>query len=326
MTVIAEHTRGAIVALLFKRVGDSLLATPALRALKRRYPDRDLAVLVEPQVARVFQNLPYINSVVVCTKSPNSLRLAQLARSSGVPSATVDFLSDPRSAWASLLSGAQLRVGFAVGLRKWFFTHHVEPQNAGNPVYSAAHKMLLAAQLGASSTDLFPDFVLNYSDEAFANEVWKKAGLPQHGTAALYISSRRSYKRWPLESFQQLVRRLRARNIENLLVVGSKAEELEMIAFAQTSDISLERVIACANLGELAAVLKQSTVFIGNDGGPKHLACAVGTATVTMFRNDPPEYWTPPDNPRHVAFVTVDESGVEEVAEATTRLFEAERA
>ncbi len=74
VTVLSENTRGAIVALLFKRVGDSLLATPALRALKSRHPDSNLAVLVEPQVARVFQNLPYIDNIVVCAKSPNALR------------------------------------------------------------------------------------------------------------------------------------------------------------------------------------------------------------------------------------------------------------
>ncbi len=326
MTVLSENTRGAIVALLFKRVGDSLLATPALRALKSRHPDSNLAVLVEPQVARVFQNLPYIDNIVVCAKSPNALRLARLARSWGTPAATVDFLSDPRSALASLLSGAPLRAGFAVGLRKWFYTHQVELQDAENPIYSAEHKMRLAAQLGASSSDILPDFVLIKSDEAFADEVWKRARLSRQRVAALFISSRRSYKRWPLESFRQLVTILRARSIENVLVVGGKSEEQEMTSFAQSSGIAPERVIACDSLGELAAVLKQSTVFIGNDGGPKHLACAVGTATITMFRNDPPEYWTPPKNMRHIAFVSSANCGVEEVAEAATRLFKDELA
>lgn len=321
MTTLNSTDPGAIVAILFRRVGDSLLATPALRALKEQYPERKIRVIAEPQTARVFEGLQFVDELVVSSRSPSPIQLMSLMRRGEGAIATLDFLSDPRSAIASRLSGASIRVGFGVGVRKLLYTHRVAKQDQRAPVYSAIHKLRLAEQLGASSAEILPEFELTSEELTRSSVMWQRAGLSNRGVVAIFVSSRRSYKRWPLTSFIQLIEEFRACHIPEIVLVGSTNEESEMREFAQSADLPPARVLACDSLGVLASVLKRATILVGNDGGPKHLACAVGTATATIFRHDPPEYWTPPNNPLHVALNSPDGTNVVKVFETVMLVY-----
>lgn len=312
-----------VTALLFRRVGDSLLATPALRALKAAHPHWSIRVISEPQAARVFEGLPYVDELQLCPRSPSPLRLAYLARKGRSPHVTIDFMSDPRTALATRLSGAPIRIGFAKGVRRHLYTCKISLQDTNSPVYSAVHKLRLVESLGATSDSLLPDFVLTQEEITRASVKWQLANLSTRGVVALFISSRRPYKRWPLESFAELVEQLRGLHIPEIVLIGSMAEEPEMRAFAQQADIPPERVLSCESLGVLAAVIKRATLLIGNDGGPKHLATALGTATVTIFRHDPPEYWTPPNHPLHLAVRAEQYADTTSIVRAAVGVYEA---
>ncbi|MBK6766093.1 MAG: glycosyltransferase family 9 protein [bacterium] len=156
-----------------------------------------------------------------------------------------------------------------------------------------------------------------------ASVKWQLANVSSRGVVALFIASRRPYKRWPLESFAELVELLRGLHVPEIVLVGSIAEEPEMRAFAQLADLPPQRVIGCESLGVLAAVIKRATLLIGNDGGPKHLATALGTATVTIFRHDPPEYWTPPNHPLHLAVRTDEFPDTASIVRAAVGIYEA---
>ncbi|MCB9357028.1 MAG: glycosyltransferase family 9 protein [Calditrichaeota bacterium] len=293
-----DSTR-TIAALLFRRVGDSLLATPALRELKARYPMCDVCVISEPQVVRVFEQLPYVDSIVTCAPSPSPIALACVLRKLPRKLVTVDFLSDPRTALACLLSGAKVRAGFGISMRKHLYSHTVSPQDTLKPLYSAIHKARLAEVLGAGTTEFHSEFKLTDDDRAHAESFWKTLAQAEN-VVAFFVSSRRSYKKWPLEKFQDLIAMCQNELGITPVLIGSQEEEGELLEFAQTFPTKPPAVMACPTLGALAAVLARCRLFLGNDGGPKHLACAVGTPTLTIFCADHPEYWTPPADPKHI--------------------------
>ncbi|MBU1706938.1 hypothetical protein KKB28_03375, partial [bacterium] len=101
-TVLSDRNP-TIVALLFRRVGDSLMATPALRFLKQLRPNARIIVLCERQVHRIFEANPAVSEIVELRplKSiPEFLSALKLVRHFH-PQAILDFLSDPRSALLS---------------------------------------------------------------------------------------------------------------------------------------------------------------------------------------------------------------------------------
>lgn len=290
-----------IAALLFRRVGDSLLATPALRAVKLRYPMSKVFVLCEPQVQRIFQGLSFIDEIMLIEPAANFMKLGTLVRRRKAD-IVLDFLSDSRSATACRISGVQTRIGIERKGRSWLYTTTIPRQNESEPVYSAVHKMLLAEAVGAKPLNREIEFALFPRDLDFAASEWQLRGWnDQSRIAAFFVHSRREYKRWPLSHYAELIRRLMAAGTVFPLILSTPGDEDSISELRHFCPVDDCHIITLGDLGYLGAVLKRCSVYIGNDGGPKHIACAVRTPTVTIFTHDSSAYWTPPGNNLHLA-------------------------
>ncbi|RPH92893.1 glycosyltransferase family 9 protein [candidate division KSB1 bacterium] len=327
-----ESSPKRIAALLFRRVGDSLLATPALRAIKKCHPHSSLSVIAEPHVARIFEYNPWIDEIIPVRAAPSFLRLAVAVRRGGKPDATVDFLSDPRSAFGCFLSGAKQRIGLAISGRQWAYTHLVPTQNTTDPVYSGRHKLDLAAALGSKESDVTTEFHLTEDDRVFAEGAWKDRGWREEQLiVAFFVHSRRIYKRWPLDGFCQLIQRIQNEGRATALLLVTPGDETSAAVVRAKACLPARNVLDVSDLGRLGAVLNHCALLIGNDGGPKHLAVALNVPTLTIFGAESPVYWTPPDDPRHTAITPIlplaarkapsfDEVSVDHVFEAAIQM------
>lgn len=313
--------KSRIAALLFRRVGDSLLAVPALRAIKNFYPDAHISVLCEPQVVRVFQGHSFVDSVCNVGSSPTSFELVRSIKKEK-STVTLDFLSDPRTAIACALFRAPVRVGFAKSLRGYLYTHRVGAQDPKAPVYSALHKLEFAKLLNVSWDSCSTEFTLTKENCAEAARLFGELGSKR---VAMYITSRREYKRWPLERYAEIARRITGEGFE-IAVLGGPGEESVAREFCGLAGLPEYSVARFQDLGDMAAFLNLCSCYLGNDGGPKHLAVAVGTPTVTVFQNDPWEYWTPPNDPLHRALGGANQvPDVEDVWQAVEELLARDR-
>ncbi|MDD5087984.1 MAG: glycosyltransferase family 9 protein [bacterium] len=308
MREIPESPR--IAALLFRRVGDSLLATPALRAVRSRFPRAHLSVICEPQVERVFYGNAALSEVIVVSASPSVPRMVSALRTHGRPDVVLDFLSNPRTAIATALSFAPRRIGFACPGRRWAYSDTVALQNPATPIYSALHKSRLAEAAGCVSDGWHSEYFLAESDVRFAEEQWQRRGWRDTDEIiAFFIHSRREYKRWPLERFADVIRRLTDESQSVPLVLSTPGDELAVESLQTHGSVSESNILRTANLGQLGAVLKRCRLLIGNDGGPKHIAIALDVPTLTIFGREPTAYWTPPESSRH-RVVSAISSGV----------------
>lgn len=287
-----------IVALLFRRIGDSLMATPALRHLRLVRPQARIIVLAEHGVKRIFEHNPSVSEIVTVGPLSNGLefwRTVQLIRRLR-PHAILDFLSDPRSALLSKMSGAPVRVGIAYRGRRWAFTHRIPCQNAQDPVYSAEHKLELARLFGDTQpADSALDFFTRSEDEEAAARLWEKEGWNyETAVIAIAVHSRRAHKRWLGERFAQVARRLIQECDMAIALLAGPGEEGPARGVLGLIGQERARVLQPEGLATLVACLGRCRLFVGNDGGPKHLAVAVGTPTLTLFGSEPPQFWTPP--------------------------------
>ncbi|MBI5060505.1 glycosyltransferase family 9 protein [candidate division KSB1 bacterium] len=291
-----------IVGLLFKRIGDSFMAQPALRALKRMWPESQIAVIAERQAARVFEGLAYVDEIRMFDSSATTLALVRLLRQSGAPDIVLDFMANPRTALVTLLSGAPQRVGIAYRWRGWVYTSVVAVQDRQTPSYSAIHKLGLARALGAAATDHTTEFRLRESDVSFADAEFRARGMDgSAAVVAFFVHSRRPYKRWAGANYAELIRRTKDSGLARPLLLHTPGDDDSVREVETLARLDADETLSVGDLGQLGAVLKRCRLLVGNDGGPKHLAVAVGTRTVTLFGTEPPEYWTPPDASRHAA-------------------------
>ncbi len=308
-----------ILAVKLADVGDLLLITPALRALRRAYPAAKLDVLATPRSAGALQNLSFIDELLLLDKYQfdhplqslhparwgNLIGFARQLRARRYDTVLLFHHLSLRFGVLKhgalmLVTGAPRRIGLDNG-RGWFLSHRI-----ADPGFGARPELELwlelAAAAGASVDASTPPYHERPAIELTDADTGRAAELLFPGTGALadrpivalhpgsggYSTARR----WELEKFVQLGRHLGPEGLgARIIIVGTLADGTEELA-AGLGECSV-------NLGgrttvpQLAAVLARCDLLVGADSGVLHVASAVGTPTVALFGPTNHRAWAP---------------------------------
>jgi ADP-heptose:LPS heptosyltransferase len=290
-----------ILLIRLRSIGDVVFTTPAIRALRRRYPGARLCYLVEPDGAPVVHANPHLDEVLVAprpsprTRLLSDLSLARRLRASRYDLA-IDFHGGPRSAWLTLASGAPTRIGYDIAGRRWMYTVRVPRARELRPRHSVVNQWDLLVPLGFDPPDPARDPTEMGEDPAAAGSVatkLRRAGIVPglHDVIVLHVSAGNPFRRWPAASFVDLVARLadsKARRRVVLTSGPSEAEAALRIGLEARSRLGPARADAVVSdvmfdLAELRALLGRAALFIGGDSGPLHVASTTPVPIVGLY-------------------------------------------
>ncbi len=298
-----------ILAVKLADIGDLLLTTPALRALRQTFPAATLDALVTPRSAAAFKKLPAIDNLLLFDKYPFDHPLQALR--SGRWRELASFARDLRRrrydmvilfhhlslrfgalkhAALVLTTGAPRRIGLSPNIaRGWFLTHRVPDLGFGIK-HELDYWLDLAAAAGAPADSRQVEIAVGKDDTVLA-ETWLPAldrpTIAIHPGSGGYSLARR----WDLRKFVQLGTRLRREWDARLVVVGSPGDGTdELVAGLDKDTINLG---GRTTLAQLAAVLDRCDLLIGADSGVLHLASAANTPTVALFGPTNHRAWAP---------------------------------
>jgi len=278
-----------------KWMGDVLLTTPAIRAARRAFPDATIDFATGVEGAAVLEGNPHLDEVLVWRRGPAGVRMLwEIARRHY--DAVVDFRSTPRDAWYVLASGARVRAGMrGRGPRNLAYSRLFD-RDAG-PRYMAARKLepLRALGIDAGATpDLALELVVTEAERAWAGAALARHGLDA-GAPIVAISpvTRVHYKQWGAERWAAIADRL-AEAGARVLITSGPGELPQAQAVAERMTHPAVHDYGPTTLRQLAALYARCALWVGNDGGAKHIAVAVGVPTVTVFRHRESEVWTEP--------------------------------
>lgn len=295
-----------VLVIKFWGMGSIVMATPALRALKKSYPDCRVTFLTFAQneaICRMIQAIdrvhPYdAGSVAAFVRSFIGLvRLLRRERFDTV--IDMEFFSNFTSI-VTALSGAALTVGFHTPKfwRERFYTKRVSFDHSRH-VTEIFLKALQA--LGADTDDLalakpVPDSpaLRTALDRVLAEHKVAPADLP---ICVSVNAGPLDYKRrWPLASYGELIRRIATHYPDHRIVLIGAADEapyVDEVAALIPPNPRVTNLCGLLEVEQLVLLLQRSQLFIGNDGGPLHLAAAVGVPTVSFFGPETPSLYGP---------------------------------
>lgn len=270
-----------------------ILTTPAVAALKRRFPQATIDFLVEPPGAEALAGNPHIRTVHVYGGQGLALAASWIAKiRSFAYDWVIDFLGNPRSAILTSLSRARLRAGPAHVAHRWAYNHLLAQSDTTR--YAGLEKIRVLQSLGVpeDAASPLPAVYLALEPRNPANRV------------GLVPASRRDTRRWPASSYARLGRLLRQRYGSEIIVFwgpGEKNLAEEVVREIGEGAAAPET----PTLRDAANQMVRCRLIITNCNGPKHLAVALGIPTVTIHGSSDPASWNPPD-PKHLA-VRLDE-------------------
>lgn len=298
-----------ILLLLFGDLGDTLLTVPAVRAIRRRYPDARLTVLSKELPAKILGDLGLVDATIVVDKHlfdrPSSLahprswltlgRLWLRLRRERADTAVlfhhlVTRWGTLKFALLTMASGATRRVGIDNG-RGWFLTDSVADRGFGDR-HEAQYFLDVAALLDAEGP-LELEAPVTAKDRAVARDLLAHAPdgplIAVHPGTGWYGPGRR----WSTQGFVQAAELCLGQSAGTCVIVGTCSEQVEANDAAEALGARAVNLCGKTTVGELGAVLERCAVTIANDGGVAHLSAAVGTPVVTIFGPSNDRAWRP---------------------------------
>lgn len=272
----------SILVVQLRRLGDVVLATPALEAIKKRYPGARLDLLVEEAGAQAVAGHPAIDEILVYSSSGLADDLAWVLKiRSRRYDWVIDFLANPRTALLSVLSGARVKAGPGHVGRRWAYNHHMRQSPLA--CYAALEKVRWLSGLGVSpeQAPTLPRLFL------------AERPLRVENIVGLIPPSRKATRRWPATSYARLGRLLRENYGCQVRVFWGPGEKGLAEAVVSGIGEGASLIPETKSIADLAKELVACRVVVANCAGPKHVAVALGVPTVTVHGSSDPASWTP---------------------------------
>ena len=307
-----------ILLLRLRMIGDVVFTTPAIGAIRRRFPDCHLAYVVEPEAAPVVEGNPHLDDVIVAARPAGLARLrTDLALARRLYRAhydvAIDFHGGPRSSLLTWATRAPMRIGYTVAGRTWTYTHRIPRSRELRPRHSVVNQWDLLGPLGVGAADPRLDATeMRARDDASARVVERLAAegcRDGHEMIVLHVSAGNPFRRWPAASFTDLVVRLVSGAADRFVTVTSGPSDAQAAARVsqdardRLSPEAARRVIHAGDfdLHELRALVGRAALFIGGDSGPMHIAGTTTTPIVALYGPTLPARSAPWRDPALVA-------------------------
>lgn len=284
-----------ILVIRLRSIGDTVLTTPSLFALRRFLPHARIDLLVEDWVAPVLEGLDLIDRVITIPRHSTAAR-ARVARELHRNGYDVvyNLHGGTTATFLTRATGAPHRVGFE-NYQYARLHNHVAPSPLEiwqrPTLHSAEQQLALIGWTGVPVTDR-PPTKLAVTERA-AKSV--SARLAQRGIsdneqlAIIHPAAALETKRWATENFARVIQALTERGFAPAVIVAANETRIldELIgqsAVSGFSDLSLPEVTALASRARL---------FVGNDSGIAHIAAAAGAPSVVIFGSSNRNHWRP---------------------------------
>ena len=284
-----------LLAVRLRALGDVVLTTPALRALKRGHPDADLEVVTDPRYTGLLEWVPEVSRVWPLERSTLAAwRLgAELRRQRR--EWAIDFFGNPRSATLIRLSGARRTAGFDLRGRRHAYQVRV-PRDAPGPDGRREHAASAHLRLALAAGGIADGEPAALSPPAGARAVGARlvdaAGIHAPSRAiGLVAAGTWPTKTWPAASAAMMARMLLSAGREVLLIAGPGEEAVTALLQRHAPGV---RLLPPCDVAGLGGAISHLGAVVGTDSGPRHLAAALGVPTYAWFGPTHPDTWQPP--------------------------------
>src|SRR5689334_8660936 len=284
-----------VLVIRLRSIGDTVLATPSLFALKRFLPHAQIDILVEDWVAPLLANHPHVDNVIELKRGGVAKRMNAAREIRGARYDVVYNLHGGTTAtFLARATGARYRVGF-----KTYQYANLHTVLAPSPLllwgqqktHSVEQQLALLGWTGVPVSDR-PRTRLGIAPEAAGSVIQHlaDAGLGDRKIALLHPAAAFDTKRWATKNFARVAEYLAERAYAPVAIAAPHEAQImeELVNEASVPILTLD-----LTLPEVSALASRSQIFVGNDSGIAHIAAAVGTPSVVIFGSSNIAHWRP---------------------------------
>lgn len=284
------------------RIGDVLLSTPVIRAVRDVYPGSFIAMMVRPYAKDIVDGNPLLSEVIIYDKYGrhksflSSLKFAANLRKKKFDLAIILHPTN-RVHLISWLAGIPTRIGFNRKLG-FLLSRAVADRKYLGLMHEVDYGLALLREIGIDSKERRPFMAVKEDDLGWVKNLFREKKIDENRPVfCLHPGASCISKKWPARNFAELCDCLKEEFKAQVVIFAGKEDK--QVAH-DVYDLSRHKpvcILRGISLGKIAALLAESDLLISNDSGPVHISVAVGTPVVAIFgRNQPglsPRRWGP---------------------------------
>lgn len=274
-------------------LGDTILTLPLIKSIKKSFPDAVVFCLTIPQNSDVFSGNKDISGIITYDKHGKENGVSGFIRKlKEIKQEHFDVLiSAHRSMRTSLLvlfSHIPLRIGFSDSAMPFVYNRIVERDPH---IHEAERNLSLLNPLNIGKEKWSYDAELYCPEEAkaFCGNIFEAYGVRTELKIGINPFSIWPTKKWPKENFKALAQRIINELHGRVFIFGLERDK-EEASFIKGDNECIINLAGKTKLKELFCLISQMDVFITNDSGPMHIACAYNVPTVAIFGPTVPEF------------------------------------
>ncbi len=271
------------------RMGDVILSTPVFEAIKSKYPESHLCVMVSSYAADVLKNNPHVDDVIIDDHERQGggwRDLLRMAREIRRKQFDVAVLLRPTFRLALILFLARVRYRIGTGYRAYqmLFNRKIYEHRKVNLRHETEYNLDLLRPLGIAQQRIRPRVYLAAEEERFASRMFDELGIDADDTVVLiHPGSGDSSLNLPAKRFAEAADRLAEELGAKIIITGTEKERGLVRLITDNMQQEAFDLVGRTDLRQLAAILGRCDAAVSNSTGPMHLGAAVGTPTVAVF-------------------------------------------
>jgi predicted lipopolysaccharide heptosyltransferase III len=292
-----------ILLIQLKRIGDLILTTPAIAALRKKFPEAKLTLVISRECAPLIPAISGINQVLIMHRGIKDIgAFFRTARNKF--HYCIDFTRNDRSAFVSLLSRAEKRiVSYRIKrrskIRRHFYTDFVEHRM--RDMHTIDYNLSLLEPLGIKEAAPMIKLDLPEAAREKAKALRHEAKIDNR-FVIIHPGSARVEKFWASERWAEVIEHARTNQRFDCLLTGGSSQleqahlariEAKLSRPDQASVGSVVDLSGKTDLLTLAALIAQAQLVVTVDSAPMHLAAATRTPQVVLFGPTNPFHWRP---------------------------------
>jgi heptosyltransferase-3 len=300
MTIDWQNMRRVLVVRL-RSIGDAVLSTPSLIALKRFLPEAQIDILLEDWVAPVLEGFDAVDNVLTVGKDAKSrIKTAWQIRRNKYDVA-FNLHGGTTATFFVRASGAKHLVGYE-NFQYSFLYNHLLSSSADfwqrERTHSAEQQLALLGFTGVPVLDK-PKSRLAITETAWNSIENKISSFIFHPSsfALFHPAAAFDTKQWATENFARVAEFLSGKGLQTI-AVATKSERGVLEKLRETSGVPVA-IFDDLTLPEITALASKAKIFVGNDSGIAHIAAAVETPSVVIFGSSNINHWRPWTDARH---------------------------
>jgi len=274
------------------RLGDVILSTPVIKALRDAYPQAFLAMVVNPYTKAIVEGNPNLDEVILYDKNhkeKNLIAAFGFSRALAKNKFDLAIVLNPsnRSNLIPFLAGIPKRIGYDRKLG-FLLTGRVKDFKHQGKKHEIEYNLDLVRELGIEPQDKNTFMPISPESEIWVEAVFKKENISSSDKLAVInpVASDNS-KMWPQDRYAQVADKLADKGLKIIILGGPKDQEIAggVIKKLHCQYINM---VGNNNISQAASLLRRSSLFVSSDTGPMHLASSLGIPVIAILGRSQP--------------------------------------